>query len=182
MLPLYIFEERYKLLVNHSLEGDRRIAISLLRGGAGGGSAPSRVCGLGEIVEVQELENGEKNIILKGLSRVALGEVSQDVPYIRARARVLEDVPAQSARSAPRVREITRLAQQVVFVLDPEGANRLINLLTYMKDPGFLTDFVSFYLLQDDDLKQELLEMLEVEARLERVGGILEEMVQSLER
>ncbi len=179
-LPLYIFEERYKLMVGQALRGDRRIAISMMRPGEQG-VATGRVCGLGEIVEVKELEDGEKNIVIRGVARIAINEVSQNVPYIRAGATILEERPCHPATRAIRVREIVRIAQQLVFMLDAGNASRLINLLSFMDDPSFLSDFVAFYLLQEETLKQELLETLDVEARLRRVGDKLQQTLAGLE-
>jgi Lon protease-like protein len=181
MLPLYIFEERYKLMVGQALRGDRRIAISMLRPGERG-VAMGRVCGLGEIVEVTELEEGEKNIVVRGIARIAIDEVSQNIPYIQAGATLLEERACAPGVRKVRVRGIVRLAQQLVFLLDAENASRLINLLSYMDDPSFLTDFVAFYLLQDETVKQELLETLDVEARLRRVSDVLQQAVADLDR
>ncbi len=172
-LPLYIFEQRYKLLVNQALQADRRIAISMLRPGESKIPA-GRVCGLGEIVEAQELEEGEKNILVRGIARIAIEEVNQEIPYLRVGAKVLDETACGPGTSAAHVRQIVTLSQQLVFVLDAGNAGRLINLLSFMEDPSFLTDFVAFYLLQDEKLKQELLETLDVEARLRRVSEVLE--------
>ncbi len=181
LLPLHIFEERYKLMVNEALAGDRRLAISLLRKGPEGGAAPSTVCGLGEIVEVQELDRGEKNILVRGVARIEIGQVPQEVPYLRARARVLYEVGGTDVGSVRRRRELAELAQQLLFLLDAKETMRLINLLSFMKDAGFLTDFVAFYLIEDCGLKQELLETLDVDERMQRVRAVLEEAVKSIE-
>jgi Lon protease-like protein len=179
-IPLYIFEERYKLMVNQALQEDRRLAISMLRQGEGG-ITTGRVCGLGEIVEVQELEDGEKNIMVRGVARIAIEEVNQEIPYIRAGARVLEETACAPSIRAARVLEIVRLSQQLVFLLDAGNAARLLNLLSFMEDPSFLTDFVAFYLLQEETLKQELLETLDVNARLRRVSDVLQGALAGIE-
>jgi len=181
MLPLYIFEERYKLMVSQALRGDRRIAISMMRPGEEG-VVLGRVCGLGEIVEVKELEEGERNIVVRGVARIAIEEVSQNIPYIRAGATLLEETACAPGTRAARVREIVRIAQQLVFMLDPGNATRLISLLSFMDDPSFLTDFVAFYLLQDETVKQELLDTLDVEARLRRVSDVLQQALAGLDR
>jgi len=179
-LPLYIFEERYKLMVSQALQGDRRIAISMLRQGERG-IATGRICGLGEIMEVQELEEGEKNIMLRGIARIAIEEVNQEIPYIRAGAKVLQETACAAGTRGARVREIVRMSQQFVFMLDAGNAGRLINLLSFMGDPSFLTDFVAFHLLQEETLKQELLETLDVDARLSRVKVVLQEELAGLD-
>ena len=179
-LPLYIFEERYKLMIDQAIQEDRRIAISMLREGERG-IPPGRVCGLGEIMEVHELEEGEKNILVRGIARIAIEEVNQEIPYVRAGARVLRETACTAGSRGARVREIVRRSQQLVFMLDSGNAGRLINLLSFMDDPSFLTDFVAFYLLQEEALKQELLETLDVDARLTRVSVVLQEVLARLD-
>lgn len=67
-LPLHIFEDRYREMVAHALEGDRRIAM--IQPTTTEDDAPLHQVGcVGEIVGVEELEDGRYNIILQGLTR-----------------------------------------------------------------------------------------------------------------
>ena len=181
VLPLYIFEERYKLMIDRALDSNRMLAISYLKKGARGTLHPSMVCGLGEIIRVEELGNGEKNIMLKGISRVALREVKQQIPYLQATFQPLDEIRQDGPETENSRREIALLAQQLVFVLDLKDANRWMNLLGVMEDPGFLADFVAFYFLKDDALKQDLLETLDIRIRLNRVRVVLEKTIGKME-
>lgn len=67
-LPLHIFEERYRDMVAHALEGDRRIAM-IQPTSHDEGAALHQVGCVGEIVGVEELEDGRYNIVLQGLRR-----------------------------------------------------------------------------------------------------------------
>ena len=67
-LPLHIFEERYRDMVAHALEGDRRIAM-IQPTTTEDGAALHQVGCVGEIVGVEELEDGRYNIVLQGLKR-----------------------------------------------------------------------------------------------------------------
>ena len=181
LLPLYIFEERYKLMVESALQGDRRLAISLLRKDPNGEGSPSLLCGLGEIVRVEELPQGEKNIVLRGTARVIMREVRQEVPYLKALLQPVDDLPHQASGVERRRREIARLAQQLIFLLDIKDGARWMNLVAFLEDPSRLADFVSFYFLQDLSVKQDLLETLDVSARMRRLKGALEGAIQGLE-
>lgn len=67
-LPLHIFEERYREMVAHALEGDRQIAMVQPR--HHGDQAPLHQVGcLGEIVGVEELDDGRFNVVLQGIGR-----------------------------------------------------------------------------------------------------------------
>lgn len=181
LLPLYIFEERYKLMVDAAVQGDRRLAISLLRKGPENEGAPSLVCGVGEIVRVEELPQGEKNIVVRGTGRAIMREIRQEVPYLRAVLQPIADLPARPADIERRRREIARLAQQLIFLLDIKDAARWMNLIAFLENPSLLSDFVSFYFLQDMSVKQDLLETLDVSVRMRRLKGALEGAIQGLE-
>ena len=181
LLPLHIFEERYKLLVNEALKGDRRLAVSLLRKDPGDIVVPSTVCGLGEIVELQELDRGEKNILVRGLSRIEIGEIAEEVPYVRARARVLQEVGGTAMYSARRRQALKQLAQQFLFLVNAKETMSLTNFFSFVTNGGFLTDFVAYYLLEDLRTKQELLEILDVDERMRRAHQVLEAALQLLD-
>jgi len=181
LLPLHIFEERYKLMVESALNGDRRLAVSLLRKSAEGEWAPSMVCGLGEIMKVEDLDDGERNILVKGITRVVLREVRQEAPYMKGLLQPLDDLHPQEAVARPEQHEITRLAQQLIFLLDMKDAARWMNMIGFMEDPSLLADFVSFYLIEDISLKQDLLETLDVLVRMQRLKTALEEVIKGLE-
>lgn len=181
LLPLYIFEERYKLMVEAALRGGRRMAVSLLRKSPEGEGSPSLVCGLGEIVRVEELPEGEKNIVLRGTRRVVMREVRQQVPYMKALLQPIDDLPQAVSDIERRCREIARLAQQLIFLLDIKDGARWMNLVAFLEDPSRLADFVTFYFLQDLNVKQDLLETLDVSVRMRRLKGALEGAIRGLE-
>ncbi|MGH9398770.1 MAG: LON peptidase substrate-binding domain-containing protein [Thermoanaerobaculia bacterium] len=96
LLPLHIFEPRYRAMVADALEGDRMIGMAMLKPGWERASEPPpiyAVGGAGEIVESEELEDGRSNIVLEGRFRYRiLGEARPD-PYRLAR---VEEIPAAS--------------------------------------------------------------------------------------
>jgi len=98
MLPLHIFEPRYRAMVEDALEGERLIAMSLLRPGWEScietKTAPifSTVC-VGEITSEQRLPDGRFVLMLQGLSRARTIEEdpADPPPYRTARVELLED-------------------------------------------------------------------------------------------
>src|SRR5581483_8559229 len=82
MQPLHIFEPRYRQMTTDALDGDRLIALALLRPGweadYDGKPVIYPVACLGRIVAEQRLEDGRYNILLRGLSRIrVLEELAQ---------------------------------------------------------------------------------------------------------
>ena len=98
MLPLHIFEPRYRTMVQHCLATHRAMAVAtLLEGPADEHQNPpfAPVAGAGVIVDHEELPDGRFNILLRGDARVRLAELPFLPPYRRARAEILEDLPGE---------------------------------------------------------------------------------------
>ena len=105
LLPLHVFEARYRAMVVDALARDRRLAVVRLRPGFeaayAGKPAVRDVAGAGEIVSWERLANGRYNILLKGEWRVRLGrERPSDTLYRLVEAHRLEDAPP-AADAAP---------------------------------------------------------------------------------
>jgi Lon protease-like protein len=97
MLPLHIFEPRYRAMVADALEGDRTIGMAMLRPGEeeAQGEAPRiySVGGAGEIVESERLEDGRYNILLEARFRFRVLQETPPDPYRIARVEEVRSVP-----------------------------------------------------------------------------------------
>ena len=95
MLPLHIFEERYRQLVR---EG-RDFGVVLIRDGREVGSVP-QVHEVGTVATLQEVEalpDGRYNIVARGLHRFRLLSTAEPpAPYLLGEAEVLEDPPPEA--------------------------------------------------------------------------------------
>src|SRR5688500_19214927 len=70
LMPLHVFEARYRAMVMDALERDRRLAIVRLRpgyeGAYAGKPAVHAVAGVGEIISFERLATGRYNILVRG--------------------------------------------------------------------------------------------------------------------
>jgi Lon protease-like protein len=95
LLPLHIFEPRYREMVARALEGDRMIGMALLKPGWETAAEPPPIHpigGAGEIVESEDLPDGRYNILLEGRFRYRVIEEASPDPYRMAR---VEELPAR---------------------------------------------------------------------------------------
>jgi Lon protease-like protein len=95
LLPLHIFEPRYREMVARALGGDRMIGMALLKPGWETAAEPPSIHpigGAGEIVESEDLPDGRYNILLEGRFRYRILEESPPSPYRTAR---VEELPAR---------------------------------------------------------------------------------------
>jgi len=95
LLPLHIFEPRYRSMVARALEADRMIGMALLKPGWEAASEPPPIHpigGAGEIIESEDLPDGRYNILLEGRFRYRVLEEAVPDPYRIAR---VEELPAR---------------------------------------------------------------------------------------
>lgn len=84
-LPLHVFEERYKEMVQVCLDEKRPFGVVLIRNGiAEGGPVadPYEIGCAAEIVEVQQLENGRLLIVVVGQERFRIVSLDRSLPYL----------------------------------------------------------------------------------------------------
>jgi ATP-dependent Lon protease len=111
-------------------------------------------------------------IFVEGLQRIAVEEVQQVEPYMRAKVKNLPDpgVPADRPEFEALQRSVTSLFQQVVQ-LSPTLSDDLQTVVMNIDDPSRLGDFIAANLPSlSHTEKQELLESLDLGTRLDRLN------------
>src|SRR5438876_6701333 len=83
VVPLHIFEERYKRMVNGCIDRDEAFGLVLLRSGAEDESDETihRVGVSARIVDVERLDEGRLNILCEGQSRFRILRLTQQTPF-----------------------------------------------------------------------------------------------------
>lgn len=168
LLPLHIFEPRYRQMLADCLAASRAIVIAQLdRSGAG---RIAEVAGAGVIVDHQPLPDGRANIVVAGRARVRLDElVLEDpprYPYKRARARRLPDLEVDVTDSdrAALLTTATMFASEVKKH-DPSFAFQIPKGV----DAGAIADTCAFQLIIDASVRQTILEELDPRVRVRLV-------------
>ncbi|HEU4370079.1 MAG TPA: LON peptidase substrate-binding domain-containing protein [Methylomirabilota bacterium] len=183
LLPLHVFEARYRMLVIDALERDRRLAVVKLRpgyeAGYAGKPAVHPVAGLGEIVSCERLATGRYNILLRGDCRVRLEhELPSDTLYRLMRARRLADADT-AGDLTPALARIRAACRSLLSAL-ARPADLLDSAVADGQAPGIIADRVAAAVLPDAELRQSLLETLDVPTRVARVADALEVLVKEL--
>src|SRR6185295_14253360 len=183
LLPLHVFEARYRALVIDALERDRRLAVVKLKPGYEatytGKPEVHPVAGLGEIVSCERLATGRYNILLRGESRVRVEqELPSDTLYRLVRARRLADAePAGDV--APTLARIRASCKTLLEAL-ARPSDLLDTALADGQAPGVIADRVAAAVLPDAVTRQRLLETLDVATRVTTVADALEALVNEL--
>jgi len=126
-LPLYVFEPRYRQMVEDVLRHGRWIAVALLRPGyeADYEGSPEfhEIGGAGFLVRSNRLEDGRYEIVLEGRARVQLAEIPSARLYRMARAVPCpEDVPwIESREGADHLCGLLELAASLRLIKKDEA-------------------------------------------------------------
>src|SRR5437773_681423 len=80
LLPLYIFEPRYRKMLADALKAERMFSVALQKPGRSR-ETPCLVAGLGLIRVSVDHEDGTSHLVLQGITRVELRETVQYKPY-----------------------------------------------------------------------------------------------------
>jgi len=175
-LPLHVFEPRYRAMTKAALEGERLIAMALLKPGYEkdyeGNPPVHDVVGVGRILEHEALPDGRYNLLLWGVGRARVLEVVSELPYRTASVELLPDVPPAGEAYERRRRVLLAFYAGRLRELQERGAP--VSLPPDDVPLGLLCDLVLHLLPLPAPLKQSFLELADVAIRSDRLLEVLE--------
>ena len=182
LLPLHIFEPRYRQMLRDSLDTHRLFAVAGLDAKRSEHAFEPlyRVATVGIVRACQGREDGTSNLLLQGLSRVAVTEITGEDPYRRIKIRPLTSTPGASDEENSRLRARLSRLLGARLRLGGDGANELTKFLRTIEDPENFADLAAFNLCGDARLKQRLLETLNVHDRIALLHDWAQREVDSL--
>ena len=187
LLPLHVFEPRYRAMVADALAGERLIGMVLLKpgweSGYEGNPEVHEIACLGRIARVETLDDGRYNLLLTGEARVRLDAVVSPLPYRTARVTVLpdrNDVDDWEDR-VPMAAELKNIFRQIYDGLTAAaGAPPLKSAKEYTL--GNVVDMISGTFDFDAPSKQELLGEPDVPVRAARLMAMIRDHVRRRSR
>jgi Lon protease-like protein len=168
VVPLHIFEERYKRMVNDCLQGNRLLGLFLLQPGwdaEGAVPTPYKVGGMGRITRAARYPNGTFDILLSGLARVHVQRYIQQRPYLIAEVEMWADEPDDSAGVEALTRRMVGLFERFVIAKVGEG-HELLKNLKLLASPIDLLHLVVSNMPLDVHQKQEILNLRPIDERV----------------
>ncbi len=184
LLPLHIFEPRYQHMLRDSLDSHRLFAVAGLDATASAAAKSFeplyRVATVGIVRACQGRADGTSNLLLQGLTRVAVTEILGEEPYRRIKIRALSSTPGASDEENDRLRRRLSRLLGTRRRLGGEGADELTAFLRSIEDPETFADLAAFNLCSDARLKQRLLETLNVHDRIALLNDWAQREIDSL--
>jgi Lon protease-like protein len=174
VLPLHVFEPRYRALVAHCMAGDRVLAMATLEPGADATTDPRPPIhpelAVGVILRHQALPDGRSNIVLQWLARASLvSETEGSTPFRVVRARVRDDVDDMGLR----LPQLRALVVQIGSYSEAAAAEalRLADL-----DPVAMVDEIARRMLEGPDDRRRYVQL----DRLSDRAALLEQRLADL--
>ena len=179
LLPLHVFEPRYRQMLEDIIDSERLIGMVLLKPGWEKNYHDNpeifSVGCMGRIINVEVEKDGRSNIVLYGLKRVRIVEILHDAPYRLARVNLMED--ALGTNEEGYQKRIIELISRWNSMLGKEYKSHRINLDSNL-GLGTLTDSITPQIVSNVFHMQEFLEEANV---LTRADMILEHLEAKLE-
>jgi Lon protease-like protein len=178
VLPLHIFEPRYRQMVADVLEGNRQIGMALLQPGWEGSQDERpevfNTGGMGLITQYKHLEEGRYNILLSGSHRYRIMKFIRETPYRVAWVRLLDEVIPSSQEMKESSTELVRMFRELTEANAQPGLE--LDVIEKLDFPTLINSLCSSLNLSVYD-QQQLLEMNSLKVRATTLLGILRRQI-----
>lgn len=160
VLPLHIFEPRYRAMVEHCVETKRPFGVVLIQEGQEVGEAakPHEIGTAARIVRVQRLPDGRMNITTVGTQRFRIEAVDYSQPYLTATVRHYPIINAETRLAGQLMQKVRPKVLEYVDMLS-KASNQAMDLERLPQDPKTLAFIVAIALQINNEDKQALLEL-----------------------
>lgn len=177
LLPLHIFEERYKLMISKCLQDDPRFGVVLISEGreVGGPTKIHTVGGIARIIKVGRYDDGRMDLMTVGVQRFRILKTNSELPYLRASVELLNDLPEEPETLQAQASRVMSLLGEYQKVLKDDEED----------SPDFPAEaealsYIAGVLDFPRDRKQTLLESQSTSERLRQVEAFLKHEIQMI--
>ena len=176
LLPLHIFEPRYRTMLQSALEGPRMFAIAMNPQKTDPHTRTTRVGSLGLIRSCVLQADGTSNLVLQGIARVRLDHLVQTQPSLIATPEPLDD-PEKTSATTTVIREAlhAKILEKVEKFNDPAlpSLQEVKSFLQHLDDLHSFVDLLSGCFIRDPLQRQKLLEEVSLTKRLRLLLDLL---------
>lgn len=181
LLPLHVFEPRYRQMLHDVLNRDRLFAVARLDPAAlhSGVVEPAHtIATVGVVRACQKADNDTSNLLLQGICRVEIQSIVREQPYrviaIRPLATVNGGNPGELDAERREVMRLLNLRRR----LGTPAPKGMTQFLADIEDADTFVDVAAFNLCDDGAFKQSLLEELDTRRRLQRFAARLKSEIE----
>ena len=161
LLPLHIFEPRYRIMIDECLEGDSVFGVVLIRAGqeVGGEAQPYDIGTMARIRRVERQEDGQMDILCLGEIRFRINRLDTGRPFLQGYVEPWPWASAEEAILAESLLDMPALRQQLTRYLQLLAAatGNHIDVAELPAEPLLLANLAAIALQIPNQEKQQLL-------------------------
>ena len=183
VLPLMVGNKNSIRLIDDALVKDKTIAMVAIKEGEVEEVKPETLFGMGTsavILKMVKISEDLVRLLVQGVNRIQIENYVRTTPYLRANATVLEDKGKRNMEIDALIVSIKGLFQKALE-LAPHLPSEVGVIVMNIDDPSTLADLIASNLNITVVEKQEVLEALDIKARMEKVYQLLNKEFQILE-
>src|ERR1700730_4055612 len=181
LLPLYIFEDRYRDMPDHARQRDRMFRLTLIKPSCPEWHAPEdffHLATVGLIRACVGRGDGTSNLVLQGLHRVRFSGFQQETPFPIAKIDIVEsqnNATVETEALGEKVLELYRKLKRTERQLPP----KVDRYLAQLGDLEMLADLVASTFVEDRLRRQRMLEESSLNQRLRLLITFLQDEIGS---
>ncbi|HLI87132.1 MAG TPA: endopeptidase La [Ktedonobacteraceae bacterium] len=181
--PLGAGQERSVRLIDDVMRGDRLVVLVAQKSADIEQAGPDDIFKIGTVSRVGRMlrmPDGTVQIVVQGLERVVIGEFTQEKPYLMARVTLKPDIQESDTETEALKRNVINYFQRLVALVQnmPEGvAATTLNL----EEPRQVVYMIATFVQMELELRQRLLELDSVRAKLQQLSTFLAHELEVLE-
>lgn len=183
VIPLHVFEERYRALVRYCIDGDGRFGVVLIARGSevGGGDQRTEVGTAARIVDAARFDDGRYAIAVVGEQRIRVRSWLPDDPYPRADVEAFDDPPPSDGAAADLADVVVRLRRWLARAAEA-GASVAPATSEVTEDDVVLASYQAVALAPIGPAdRQRLLATTTVDDRIAQLGALVDDELEALE-
>ncbi|MCC7353680.1 MAG: LON peptidase substrate-binding domain-containing protein [Anaerolineae bacterium] len=175
VLPLHIFEDRYRLMIGRCLDESRPFGVLLIREGkeVGETAVPYEVGTTARITRVERLDDGRMNITTVGVERFRVRRFREGEPYLQGEIVPLPNLEGETPQAVYQAEVVRPLVSDYVGLLAKAAGLQLGLVDNLPEDPAALAFLTAIALQIPIHEKQELLATQSIASLLAEERGIL---------
>jgi ATP-dependent Lon protease len=176
VLPLAVGRTKTIALIKDAVRDDQVIGVVTQKKAEEEDPSAADLHSMGTVARIVKLlKMGEDNysLVVQGLARFKISEITQEQPYLKARVTPVEDLTATDDVEVEALAiNLKKLAREVIELMPdlPAAATELVESITH---PGHLADLIAANVDVPIDEKQQVLETIDLKSRMKLVLEIL---------
>ncbi|MEQ1579331.1 MAG: endopeptidase La [Steroidobacteraceae bacterium] len=172
--PVSMARERTVAGAQEAVRTERKVGFLLQKDPTADEPGPDDLYKVGTVATVLRYvtQEGAHHLVVQGERRFRVLDFQPGLPFILARVEYLNETGLSSSEVEARTLNLKRQAREAINLL-PQAPGELANAVENMESPSLLADLVASFMDIKGAEKQQILEMTDLSARLDRVSELL---------